>query len=458
MTVRLYVWFLLTLGLLLGGEWVVFEATSAHEWRDHAHETAKTNIALVRDLAETLLAHGAPPDEVERRLAAWTSSHHAAVRVERPDGTILFSVGENPQEPTSEERAQLSAIGSVNDFRPEHKVRVLLPIRVAAQFGTFLFTAAPPFGGEPRLPLRAVLSALTVLGLGWLFCWPLARSLAGPLTQVATTAERFGQGDLQARINVKRGDEIGRLATAFNLMADRVAALVTGRQRLLADVSHELRTPLARLRVAVELARDKVGPDTFKRMERQCVAIDGLIEELLTYSRLDLAPYDLHATEHELGAVIADAVEHAGDRVQWAGGAVATLPLDERLFMRALGNVLGNALVHTPEGKSVYVSTHTTEAHLEVIVDDEGPGVAPESYARIFEPFFREKRDGNGYGLGLAITRRCMMAHGGEAKAMASPRGGLRVVLSLPRPGNGAHPHAGVAGANDVELSRSRAG
>ena len=261
-----------------------------------------------------------PPDEVARRLGPWTHGHHAAVRAERADGSLLFSAGENPSVPSDEERAQLKANGSVNDFRPEHKVRVLLPIRVDAQLGTFLFSAAPPFGGEPRLPLRAVLSALLVLGLGWLFCWPLARSLARPLGEVATTAERFGEGDLQARLAVGRNDEIGRLATAFNLMADRVAALVQGRQRLLADVSHELRTPLARLRVAIELVRDKVGGDTFQRIERQCSAIDGLIEELLTYSRLDLAPYDLQAGEHELGEVIGEAVEHAGDRVVWAGG------------------------------------------------------------------------------------------------------------------------------------------
>ena len=98
--------------------------------------------------------------------------------------------------------------------------------------------------------------------------------------------------------------------------------------------------------------------------------------------------------------------------------------------------------------RKIYVSTQVDDSKVQILVDDEGPGVPSESFERIFEPFFRANKDGKGFGLGLAITRRCMVAHGGDATAMASPRGGLRIVLSLPNVATGTHAHAGVPLAN----------
>ncbi len=170
--------------------------------------------------------------------------------------------------------------------------------------------------------------------------------------------------------------------------------------------------------------------------------------ELLSYSRLDIAPHELRpawfSPEDLAGACmeeVRDEAEAAGVTLHWSARDIpARWHGDTRMLSRALGNVLRNAVAHAPAGTAVQVEASRTPGRLEIQVMDAGPGVPPEMLERIFEPFFRadaaRNRATGGVGLGLAIARRCMEAHGGGAEAAPGVDGrGLRVRLWLPDAG-----------------------
>jgi two-component system sensor histidine kinase CpxA len=231
-------------------------------------------------------------------------------------------------------------------------------------------------------------------------------------------------------------------------MADSVERLLAGHKQLLGDISHEFRTPLARLRVALELARREAGSGAaayLDTMEKQTEAIDGMIEELLTYSRLDSTPYQLRAEPLQVAALIEQAaaehqpeLEAGGITIDTAGPqAEGGVTGDRRLIERALSNVLRNAIAHAPRGSAVRLQGLRGGGRVTFAVSDAGPGVAADMLDRIFEPFVKtsvaRSRASGGVGLGLAIARRCMQAHGGGAYAEPAREGtGLTVTLWLP--------------------------
>lgn len=292
-----------------------------------------------------------------------------------------------------------------------------------------------------RLALLTLIVALPCL-------W-LARQLAAPVTALRAATARLSEGDLAARVAERfaaRGDEIGALARDFNAMAGRLDALLGSQRRMVRDVSHELRSPLARLRVALELARQRSGdrPDAaLERIEREAERLDALVGQILTLSRLDAAgaparrePVDLS----ELAAsVAADAgFEAAAKRATVAveAGEPVVVEGDPDALRSALENVVRNAVAYTREGTAVRVSVARAGHRAEVAVADRGEGVPESALASLFEPFFRveeaRERARGGAGLGLAIAARAVRLHGGEITARNLPSGGLEILLRLP--------------------------
>jgi two-component system sensor histidine kinase CpxA len=303
-----------------------------------------------------------------------------------------------------------------------------------------------------RHPLRLWGGLALILGVVWLLSWPLAAHLTRPLRRLADAAERLGSGDLTIRSDLRRRDEIGRLAERFNRMADNLQRLVLGHKQLLSDVSHELRTPLARLRVALELARKEAGPAAMpylERVEGQAEAMDELIGELLAFARLDASPDAFQPEPVDPRALLEEAArahraEAEARRIALSlhsEGAPASVPADRARLARALGNLLRNAIAHGPEGSTLHLTAGVEGTRLVFRVRDEGPGVPPEQRESIFQPFYRtdtaRNRASGGVGLGLAIARRCMEAQGGGAYAEAGQGGvGLSVALWLPMQGD----------------------
>ena len=315
----------------------------------------------------------------------------------------------------------------------------------------------PPRPPQPRYwprnlpPPNALLATLaasiaTALLLAWYVAKPI-RSLRGAFDAVAS-------GDLQRRIASQvgaRNDELADLGRDFDRMASRLQASMEGQRRLLHDVSHELRSPLARLQAAVGIMRQKPEQpaDMIARIEDETARIDHLVGELLTLSRLEageLAGAEEEVDMHELvDEVVRDASFEAqaqGRQVVWEENGAAVLQGRPELLHSAIENIVRNALKHAPDCPTVWVETSADAVRRLYIlrVLDEGAGVPVEELPSLFSPFFRGTNTANmeGYGLGLAIARRCIEAHGGTIRADNRPAGGLRVEIMLPWPRNRA--------------------
>ena len=278
---------------------------------------------------------------------------------------------------------------------------------------------------------------LWVIGAVILLCYWLAKYLTSPVRRLQKAVERFGQGDLSARVDLHRRDELGELAGAFNRMADRIQTLLAAERRLLLDISHELRSPLARLGVAVELARSGGDGGALDRIQKEADRLNSLVGELLQVTRAEGDPSTLRFENVRLGDLVRDIVDTnrieataRGCELKLEGSADVEIQGEPELLRRAVENVIRNAIRYAPAGSAVEV----TLAGTSIRVRDYGPGVPEEDLARIFDPFYRVDSDRNrtsgGVGLGLAIARRAVELHKGAIRAQnAHP--GLLVEISL---------------------------
>jgi len=290
---------------------------------------------------------------------------------------------------------------------------------------------------QGRIALLAGAVLLVVLGL----CALLAASIAGPLRRTAAAARRAADGDLSARVPAGRRDELGELARAFNLMAERREQLEDSRRRLISDVSHELRTPLANLRGWVEAARDGiVEPDRelMASLLEESLHLQHLVEDLaglaqgdagelrLQVERVPLAPFLAQvATSFEVAAAA------GGVRLDVECVDGADVLADPVRLRQAVTNLVANAVRHTPPGGRV--TLHGAPGR--VAVEDTGEGIPAGELPHVFDRFRRvdpsRARATGGTGLGLAIVRQLAEAHGGSARAESELARGTTVTLDL---------------------------
>jgi two-component system OmpR family sensor kinase len=259
------------------------------------------------------------------------------------------------------------------------------------------------------------------------------------LQALSRVADEFGAGNLSARAGVKPGASIYPLAERINHMAGRIEGLVESQTSLLHSVSHELRTPIARLEFALELLRT-AAPDgaltpRIAAMGGDLAELNALVGELLSLTRIGSeqakqpAPFALAPALRECGELLDHAVEIDVD------AAPDSVTGDRRLLMRAVGNVLRNARKYA-RNRIILSARRTGPATLEIVVEDDGPGIPQAERERIFEPFYRLDRSRDratgGFGLGLSIARKAVELHGGTIRAEGSALGGARFVITLP--------------------------
>ena len=454
-----YLWILLAPMLTLGGTAVVVIITVYSDVRESAQRWILEEARIGRDVAIRMLEQGLTAEESLRILGPLTQRVPFTAWVMRQDGSLRLRVGapdigvappilppEWQQRSLAGEELILWAPGRISE------VALPIPLEDGAPGVFYLRVPHPPRrGGFLTHPERLLWGLAALLVLGLLLSWPLAAHLARPLRHLAETADALGRGDLSARVELKRvlrKDEIGSLALSFNSMADSLQRMVEGHKQLLADISHELRGPLTRLEVALELARQTATPahgDYLDTVARQAARLEELIAELLSYARLDSAPYQLRREQVPIRALVEGlAAAHSAEMnarpvlLQTGGGGMdETVSADRTLLTRALDNVLRNAITHAPPHTAITLEVQRAGDHLNFSIVDQGAGVSPENLERIFQPFFRTdpaRTPGTGgLGLGLGIARRCMEAHGGGARAERGPEGrGLRMRLWLP--------------------------
>lgn len=301
---------------------------------------------------------------------------------------------------------------------------------------------------RPRVLALPFIVAALVSGL---VCFLLARYLTAPLARLRRATEAYANGDLDTRVMPhmgRRRDEIAELGQAFDRMAGRLQVLMTSQRQLLSDVSHELRSPLARLHVALGLARQRAegrASEELDRIEREAERLNDLIGQLLSLARLESGisapgrePVDLTGL---LSGVVADANYEARNsrrRVEFSVPAAVVVEGNGDLLQSAFENIIRNAVRHTAEGTTVTIGLDRDPSGSGwcITVQDQGPGVPDDMLVKLFEPFVRvgdaRDRASGGYGLGLAIARRAILAHGGEIRASNLPSGGLRIEVRLP--------------------------
>jgi two-component system sensor histidine kinase CpxA len=277
----------------------------------------------------------------------------------------------------------------------------------------------------------------------------LARWLSRPVRVLRAATQQMAGGDLSVRVapSLRGADsETQALGRDMDRMAERIQELLDSQRRLLRDVSHELRSPLARLNIALELVRRRSPEDVapaFDRIERETERLNAMIGELLTLSRLESGQGLEQRSAVDLASLLEEVVHDVGFEAEQHGSHVEIGTRDacsvdgsEELLRRALENVLRNAVRFTEPGSTVRADLGADGGQVSLRVRDHGPGVPESALEDIFKPFYRvgddRARGSGGTGIGLAITRRAVLLHGGAVSAENVEGGGLLVTLTLP--------------------------
>jgi signal transduction histidine kinase len=302
-------------------------------------------------------------------------------------------------------------------------------------------------GGE-ELGLSSVLTGLVAGALALAMVQVLAHGMTYPLREMVAAARAMARGDYSRRVTATSRDEVGELARAFNSMAAELEEVDRARRDLVANASHELRTPIGALQAQLENLADGVeqaDAEVVGGLLAQVGRLGDLVQQLLDLSKLESGATPLERSTVRASALLA----HVAD--EWRAGAAErdvrlavevadsklALDVDERRLRQVLGNLMANAIRHSPAGGQVVLRADGRNGRVLLAVEDEGSGIPPEEAERVFERFYRSDRgrsaDVGGSGLGLAIARSIVELHGGSIRVDSSSGSGCRIVVELSR-------------------------
>ena len=292
-------------------------------------------------------------------------------------------------------------------------------------------TARLMFASQHDLLLATVLLVFAG-GMATVLGFFLSSAITDRIFVLQKAANQLAKGDLQARVAVSGRDEVAKLSADFNRMAAQLNEAKQQRADLIAWVSHDLQTPLTTIQAILEALSDEVvtDPDSVQRYlltaRREIRSLSALIDDLFQVAKLDAGGLVLEQAPNSLSDLISDTLEsfshlarkkniHLSGDVQ---SNIDPVHMDARHIGRAIDNLVSNALRYTPEGGAVTISAHREGPQVEVCVRDSGEGIPPEDLPHIFESFYRgeksRSRATGGAGLGLAIARGIVLAHGGQ--------------------------------------------
>jgi len=300
-----------------------------------------------------------------------------------------------------------------------------------------------------RLFTLLVVGGPVAIGLASVVGWLVAGAALRPVERLRVEAEAVSGSDPGRRLVMPTtGDELARLADSLNRMLARLEEAMTRERRFVSDASHELRTPLANLKAELELALRKARSTDELTAALHSAAdetdrLTRLSEDLLMLARTDQGRLPVRREDHDLSQLLQDTVASFGGRADGLGIELeqsladgVRAHVDAARVRQAVGNLVDNALRHTPTGGRVTVDLANRDGILTIGVGDTGDGFPPSFLGRALEPFSRSDRarpraDG-GAGLGLAIVQAVAEAHGGSVEASNQPDGGALVVMRIP--------------------------
>jgi two-component system sensor histidine kinase BaeS len=371
---------------------------------------------------------GSTPSEV----LAWSLIRRLEARIVVLDaqGRRLYGVAEIPEKP---------------DLRP-----LLYRGRIVGYLG--VARLAPISQGQVLLMRRRRLTLAMMAGalvlVAAIISFLLARWLVRPVKALTSATDRMTGGDFDIQVPVLSSDELGLLARRFNSLARTLKKNEQARRQLVADVSHELRTPIAVLRSEIEAIQDGVRPATpesIHSLDVEVLRLARLVDDLYQLSLSDLGALSYHKERIDLVEILEDSLAHFRPEFARKGIEIASrLPKSRELWTFAdperlgqlFANLLENSLKYTDGGGRFEIEVETGEGEAKIELQDSPPGIPEEDLLRLFDRLYRvedsRSRATGGAGLGLAISRNIVEAHGGSITAQASPLGGLRITVALP--------------------------
>ena len=381
--------------------------------------------APLKEWSATIAGHIGQDISRARNVA---KNHRIGVIVWTEDGNFAFGPDGEPVEPDQ-------LLENASGFR-----QIEAHIQHATEHGgdnrnlRFTFMLDKDEFDDDRMPLLLGLVFLLLFIIG--LAYAMQASLLRPLKWLHGGVEAVSEGDFSTRVPVVRNDEIGKVARAFNQMTTRVQEMMDDRERLLADVSHELRSPLARMKVALELLpegdkRDAIAQD-IRTMEALTTA---LLEREQMRTRLQSGVAQSATETVNLIVLASEVIDNFHNTSPGVDLHVPPQSLeikgDPALYKILLQNLIDNALKFSlPDSEPVVVSLSQSDEGIEIIVDDDGPGIPDDKAEKVFEPFVKlnpARGHRSGYGLGLNLCHRIVLASGGQITIHKRDPRGTRV-------------------------------
>jgi two-component system, OmpR family, sensor histidine kinase BaeS len=332
-------------------------------------------------------------------------------------------------------------------FRPFGCLFLVLVLFATGMLTIGIWAIAAILGlvSAPPVVTAGGVAALLLVGIAIVTAARAIRRMTAPLDDLIDAAGRVEAGDYSVRVRESGSRDLRSLARAFNAMSSRLADADTQRRTFLADMAHELRTPLTVIHGHVEAFADGVyaaDAEHLGTLLDQTRTLEQLVDDLRTVALAEAGSLQLAREEVDPGALVDDSIaafrriaDSAG--VQLVGDvdpALSAAFVDPGRIRQVLGNLISNAIQHTPPGGEVRVRAQDADGGFEVVVSDTGTGITPELLPRIFDRFAKEPGSA-GSGLGLAIARDLVEAHGGVISADRAVKRGTRITFTLPHLG-----------------------
>jgi signal transduction histidine kinase len=301
-----------------------------------------------------------------------------------------------------------------------------------------------------RIYSSLMLSVIFATLISLLFGWLMARNIIRPLRDLNAATHAIAQGDLEKQVNIQTRDEIGALASSFNLMTASLKRSRDLRRQMTADIAHELRNPLSIIMGNAEALSEGVLPPTSETLDiiyDEARHLSRLVDDLRTLSRSESGELSLQRSPVDPDEILTRCAAAYAMRASEKGVVLRVesaiqLPaveVDMERIQQVLGNLIDNSLKHTPAGESIILSAAMSDGAVLISVHDGGSGIPESELPFVFERFYRGKqtigRIQDGSGLGLAISKALVELHGGQISAESHPGQGAKITLSLPLAG-----------------------
>ncbi|NPA93287.1 MAG: HAMP domain-containing protein [Chloroflexi bacterium] len=433
----------------------------------------ETTTSRLRAQAKPVIARwtNALPTPLTQEGLAATAQHLAQDLTSKDTAALILDaqgqplatgrrLPEEPPSPPPDPQAVARALQGENEvdlittFNGQRTLVVLIPWRRAPGSAEILgvIQLSTSLAGLQKVlwhqRLWLILGGAAVLLLGALGSLWMTHAALQPLRQMASTCQRIAQGDLSQRLNLpQQNDEIGQLAQAFDHMVAQLEASFAAQRRFVANAAHELRTPLTAIQGSLEVLLRGAQDDPAaaarltQSMYREVTRLTRLSEQLLDLTRVETTTA-LHKQPVALDAFFQEFLPQAqllahNRTVRLEPGPAITVEADADALKEILFNLVDNAVQHTAEGGHITLGWQATDNQVHLWVADDGEGIAPEDLPHIFEPFYRgdtsRSRRWGGTGLGLALVKTLVEAHGGQVVVSSQPGQGARFTVILPR-------------------------